>query len=109
MGILTTLLKWLPGMVPTYGKNTDISDMLWGAIRLGGRSNLVLLERDEEPERGGYSANSYLEIGEEEMLKYFEPDRIFMQDNASIDTAKEVTQRVEDEGTLVLDWLRYSP
>jgi hypothetical protein len=66
--------------------------------------NLLLLECDEESERGGYSANSYLKILKEEMPKCFEPGRIFMQDNASIHTAKKVTQWFEDEGILVLDW-----
>jgi DDE superfamily endonuclease len=43
------------------------------------------------------------------MPKCFEPDRIFMQDNASIHTAQKVTQRFDDEGILVLDWPPYSP
>jgi hypothetical protein len=48
------------------------------------------MERDEELKGRGYSANSYLKILKEEMLKCFEPDRVFMQDNVSIHTAKKV-------------------
>jgi DDE superfamily endonuclease len=96
-------------MVQTYRKSTDISIMVWGAIWLGGRSDLVLMERDEESERGGYSANSYLKILDEEMPKCFEPGRVFMQDNASIHTAKKVAQWFEDNGILILDWPSYSP
>jgi hypothetical protein len=48
------------------------------------------MERDEESERGGYSANLYLKILNEEMPKCFKPGRVFMQNNASIYTAKKV-------------------
>ncbi len=40
-------------------KNKDISVMVWSAIWAGGRSDLVIMERDEESKRGGYSARSY--------------------------------------------------
>jgi DDE superfamily endonuclease len=96
-------------MVQTYRKSTDISIIVWGAIWLGGRSDLVLMERDKESERGGYSANSYLKILDEEMPKCFEPGRVFMQDNASIHIAKKVAQWFEDNGILILDWPPYSP
>lgn len=79
-------------MVQTYRKSTDISIMVWGAIWLDGRSDLVIMKRDEESKGGGYSANSYLKVLEEEMPKCFEPGRVFMQDNASIHTAKKVIQ-----------------
>jgi len=83
--------------------------MVWGAIWLDGRSDLVIMKRDEESKGGGYSANSYLKVLEEEMPKCFEPGRVFMQDNASIHTAKKVIQWCEDHAILLLDWPPYSP
>jgi transposase len=95
-------------MVQTYRKSTDISIMVWGATWYDGRSDLVIMERDEESRGGGYSANSYLQVLEQEIPKCFEPGRIFMQDNASIHTAKKVTQWFEDRSVLLLDWAPYS-
>jgi hypothetical protein len=46
-----------------YGK--DISQMVWGVIWLGGRSKLVIMKRDENSARGGYSTNSYIATLEE--------------------------------------------
>jgi DDE superfamily endonuclease len=101
--------KWLPEMVQTYRKSTDISIIVWGAIWYGGRSNLVIMERDEDSRGEGYSANSYLQVLNQEMPKCFEPGRIFMQDNASIHTAKNITQWFEDHSILLLNWAPYSP
>jgi hypothetical protein len=96
-------------MVQTYRKSTDISIIVWGAIWLGGRSDLVIIERDEESKKGGYSANSYLKVLEEEIPRCFEPGRIFMQDNASIYTAKKIKKWFEDNAILLLNWALYSP
>jgi transposase len=61
------------------------------------------MERDEESKGGEYSANSYLKVLKEEMLKCFKPGRVFMQNNASIHTAKKIIQWCEDNGILLLD------
>jgi hypothetical protein len=52
--------KWLPEMVQTCRKSTDISIMVWGAIWYGRRSDLVIIKRDKELREKRYSANSYL-------------------------------------------------
>jgi hypothetical protein len=43
-------------------KGHDISIMVWGAIWIGGRSDLIIMIHDEEAERNGYSVNSYIEV-----------------------------------------------
>jgi DDE superfamily endonuclease/Transposase len=101
--------KWLLKMVQTYRKSTDISIMVWGAIWYGGRSDLVIMERHEESKGGGYSANSYLKVLQEQMPKCYKPGRVFMQDNTSIHTAKKITKWCEDHAILLLDWAPYSP
>ena len=48
------------------------------------------MTRDAGAKRPGYSANSYLELLEENLLGIWEPDLTFMQDNAPIHTAKKI-------------------
>jgi hypothetical protein len=48
------------------------------------------MKRDEELKRREYSANLYFKVFKEEMLKCFKSDKIFMQDNVSIHTAKKI-------------------
>jgi transposase len=59
--------------------------------------------------RGGYSANSYLEILDDQLPQIYEPGMTFMQDNASIHTAKRVKAWFEEHGVAVIDWPPYSP
>ena len=60
--------------------------MIWK----GGRSNLVIMERDPESVRNGYSHKSYLKALEEGLLPVYKPGRTFLQDNAYIYTIKAV-------------------
>jgi len=64
--------------------------MIWGAIWLGGRSEIIFMERDEEAPRQGYSANSYLAVLDEEIPRIWSPGMTFMQDGARIHTARKV-------------------
>lgn len=101
--------KWDKEMVQPYKSSKDISIMVWGAIWKGGRSDLVIMTRDEASPRGGYSANSYIDILDEQMPICYEPGRIFMQDNARIHTAKKVKSWFKDNAILLLEWPPYSP
>ena len=51
------------------------------------RSDLVVMARDADARRGGYSSRSYAEVLDDQMPRCWEPGLIFMQDNASIHTA----------------------
>ena len=75
-------------MISTYKKGKDISVMIWGAIWIGERLDVVLLERDPDAPHRGYSAISYLDILDEQLPTIYEPGMIFMQDNAPIHTAR---------------------
>jgi DDE superfamily endonuclease len=101
--------KWAPQFVQTYSKGHDISIMVWGAIWLGGRSDLVIMTRDEEAKRNGYSANSYIDVLDQTIERYWQPGMTFMQDGASIHTAKKVKEWFTDRAIPVLDWPPYSP
>ncbi len=51
----------------------EMSFIIWGMIWLGGRSILVIMERDLESPRQGYSAKSYIMALEEGLLPNYKP------------------------------------
>ena len=69
------------------GMRVMVSTAFWGN---GERSDLLILERDFESKKHGYSANSYLALLEDLVIPNYTDDLIFMQDNAPIHTAKKV-------------------
>lgn len=90
-----------------HGK--DISQMVWGSIWLGGQSELVIMERDEASDGGGYTANSYIKMLEKGLLPIYEPGQIFQQDNTSIHTAGTTKSWFESHEVWVLEWPPHSP
>ena len=70
----------------------DFTLMMWGSIWLGGRSDILLMERDGNSKGGGYTTWSYLRVLEEGLLPYYKPRTFFYQDNAKIYVLK-VAQR----------------
>lgn len=83
--------------------------MIWGAIWLGGHSDVVIMTRNGEAKRNGYSANSYLAVLDRTIERCWQPSMTFMQDNAPIHTAKKVAAWFKDRAMPVLDWAPYSP
>jgi DDE superfamily endonuclease len=83
--------------------------MIWGAIWIGGRSDIIIMERDDDSSKGGFSANSYIKVLEEAIPTAYEPGMIFMQDNAPIHKANIVEEWLESYGIEVLEWPPYSP
>lgn len=85
--------------------------MVWASFSgYGGRSKLVILARDFESKKHGYSARSYIECLEEGLIYDYNPELIFMQDNAKIHKARATLQFLDDWGINVLeDWPPYSP
>ena len=100
-------------MVTTYKKGKDISVMVWAAIwwKDGkvGKSELYILERDWESKKHGYSANSYIDVLNDQLPRIWEPGMIFIQDNASIHTAHKTRAWFREMGIPVVDWPPYSP
>jgi hypothetical protein len=54
-------------MIQPYMKGKDISVMIWGAICRDSRSDVVIMDRDPDSEKSGYTANSYLTILNDQM------------------------------------------
>ena len=109
----TPVQKWDPQLVSTYHKGKDISVMVWGCFwsknGVIGRSDLYILDRDFEAKKHGYSARSYLEVLDDQLHRCWEPGLVFMQDNASIHTAKVVKDWFIEHGIPVEGWPPYSP
>ena len=87
--------------------------MVWGCFWDLSRSDLYILDRDFEAKKHGYSANSYLQVLNDQVGPYYDdlddPGYIIMQDNASIHTAHKAREWFRDRGIMVLEWPPYSP
>ena len=90
------------------------AQMVWASIWLDRRgrprrSPLIIMERDPDSPRNGYSANSYIKALEKGLQPYYKPGEIYMQDNARIHTAAKTRGWLESRGVWVMDWPPYSP
>lgn len=101
--------KWQKEMIQTYKKGKDISVMVWGCFWGDGRSDLYLLDWDFESLKHGYSANSYIEVLDNELARHYQEGLIFMQDNALIHTANKVKAWFKEQRILVANWPPFSP
>jgi hypothetical protein len=66
------------------------------------------LDRDFESTKHGYSARSYLEVLDDQVVKYYQEGLIFMQDNASIHTAGIIKGWFANYDSETTDWPPYS-
>ena len=78
---------------------------LWGSES----SDLYPLERDFESKKNSYSANSYIDVLDQNLTEFYKPGLIFMQDNAPIHTTHKVRLWFENHRIEVMEWPPYSP
>ena len=72
-------------------------------------SELIIMERDPESKRNGYSAVSYMDALEDGLLPMYNGE-LFMQDNAPIHTAHVVRAWFNNNGVhCLVSWPPYSP
>ena len=96
-------------MIDPYKKDKDINIMIWDTIYENERSDIVLMKRDPNSNKSGYSFNSYLVVLRDQISQVYESSRIFIQDNVLIYTIKKVKKWFEDEEVELLKWSLYSP
>ena len=48
--------KWDKEMIEPYKKGKDIRIMIWGGIWIGGRSDVVMMTRDEDSKKKSFTA-----------------------------------------------------
>ena len=96
-------------MIHPFPKSKGVSIMVRAAFWGEERSDLYKLAIDVEAKKLGYSANSYIELLNDNVLSIRQTGLIFMQENAPIHKAKKVMKWFEDNGGVVTDWPPYSP
>ena len=106
--------KWKARMITEVSTGQVRCQMVWGAIWLdergrGRRSPLVIMERDQNAPRGGYSSQSYIQTLRTGLLPSYRPSQIFMQDNARIHTSRAVRTFLAENNITTLNWPAYSP
>ncbi len=102
--------KWDRDKITEIRNGKAFRIMVWGAFWGSGRSDLYLLERYWESKKHGYSAASYIQILNHSLTGIWEPGLVFMQDNASIHSAKKKTKLwFQEMGIEVMEWPSYSP
>ena len=88
--------------VDTYGKGKDIRIMVWAAIWGNDRSELYVINRDDQSPRGGYSRLSFIDALQQNLPTIWQPSMLYQMDNASIYTASESLKWLEDQGIPLL-------
>jgi len=83
--------------------------MIWGAIWIGGRSDIVFMERDETSPRQGYTAWSYLKVLNAQKETIWSPGMKFQQENCSSHTAGEIRDWFKANDIEVEEWPPNSP
>lgn len=106
--------KWKARMITEVSTGQIRQQMVWAAIWLdncgrGRRSPLVIMEKDPNAPRGGYSSQSYIQVLEKGLLPHWRNSQLFMQDNARINTSAAVRTFLENHQITTLDWPAYSP
>ncbi|KAG7404524.1 Transposable element Tc1 transposase [Fusarium oxysporum f. sp. raphani] len=94
--------------VTVHGKSR-LSIMVWGAIWRGGKSDIVVMIRDQTARRRGYTSQSYQEALSEGLLPIWTGFRQFQQDNARIHTSESTTNWLLEHGISWIDWPAHSP
>ena len=102
--------KYNYNKVSEYPKGKQGSVMVWCSIGGSSRkSDLLIMERDENSRRNGYTAQSYLQILREGLRPVYDGET-FMQDNAPIHTANATNAWFRRNHILLLEsWPPYSP
>jgi transposase len=106
--------KWKPEMIEAIGTARAPQQMVWASIWLdergrARRSNLVIMERDLDAQKRGYSAKSYIEALTKGLLPHYRRSQLFMQDGAGIHRARVVRSFLQQHHINTINWPAYSP
>ncbi len=83
--------------------------MFWAAFSYRIHTPLIVMERDQESKKKGYTARIYRQVLDNYLAPIIDEDAIFMQDNAPIHTAFIVKDWLEEHLITVMKWPAYSP
>jgi hypothetical protein len=94
--------------ITVHGKS-KLSIMVWGAIWRGGKSDIIVMIRDQTAKRKGYTSLSYQEALSKGLLPIYNGTRRFQQDNARIHTSQSSTDWLLSHSIEWIDWPAHSP
>ena len=94
-------------MIHEVKKRQNISVMVWAAFWRAKQSELYKLEQNFEIKKQSYSANFYIQVLKDNLLEIWEPDLIFMQNNALIHSAHRVCDWFTEMSIEVINWPSY--
>jgi transposase len=106
--------KWKKEMVTEVGTSRKPAQMVWASVWLdergqARRSKLVIMDRDPDAKRQGYSSQSYMQALTKGLLPYWRRSQLFMQDNAPIHKSRVVRAFLDEHHINTIDWPPYSP
>lgn len=106
--------KWRQEMIDETTSGRKRALMCWGSVwidrrRRIRRSPLILMNRDSESRRNGYTSRSYIDALERGLLPNYRDRDIFMQDNAPIHTSATTRRFLRRCRIRVVSFPRYSP
>jgi transposase len=101
-------------MITTIGTGRKPAQMVWASVWLDERghprkSNLVIMNRDQQAKKTGYSSKSYMEALTKGLLPHYRRFQLFMQDNAGIHTSHAVRAFLLHHHINTINWPPYSP
>jgi transposase len=88
--------------------------MVWGAIWLNEcgqpqRSPLVIMDRDHNAPRGGYTTQNYIEMLKQGLKLHWRPSQLFMHNNVPIHKARAMHDWLQHNQVQTVIWPPYSP
>jgi transposase len=101
-------------MISEVSTSCKPAQMVWGSIWIdrrgrARRSRLVIMERDLDAPRHGYSTQSYIKALRKGLLPHWRRTQLFMQDNASIHTSRATLAFLAEHHITPITWPPYSP
>lgn len=74
-----------------------------------GKTELIIMERDQDSPRKGYTARSYQKALSEGLLPIYDGTRRFQQDNARVHNFGGTPEWLHQHGIEYIDWPPHSP
>jgi hypothetical protein len=97
-------------MIQPYNKSKGVSFMISSGFSGDyGRGALILMERDPDAPRNGFTAWSYTEALDEMLTELWAADSLLLQDNARVHTAAHTIAWLQKNGVNLLTIPPYSP
>jgi transposase len=101
-------------MLTEVSTSRQPAQMVWASVWLDERgqprrSELIIMERDPDAQKGSYSTKSYIDALTRGLLPHWRRSQLFMQDNARIHTSRSAMRFFQQHGITPIDWPAYSP